>query len=513
MAANIAEVGMIEPLPVFIRAEDGKCELLAGERRFRAAQEAGLKEVPVAPQASRDRRIAFAENHHREDFDPIATARDLRALGEERELGTVKEIAAAAGKKPEWVGLHLRLLKLPEGVQEAIAAGRVSVKAERELRQVAKVSPAVAEWLCEWARRQEVTATQFAEDFHEVFLAAGRSREDGKPTMISSSRFLLSEVIPDPAQHQELAERYRAAQPLRLRRGSPDPPELLRRRRRPRRRVPGRAHRHRRRRLREQRVVHHRRRPRRRPRQARDRAGREGAPPRGRRPAGSSGRPDPSPAKDAEPEETPQARAKRLKEKAVAFNEVLWGKVLKLRTPGRRKRASLQRAKAAMLVMIASNEDLAGAGLRLVWPQLQEVEETELKNGKTRRTVTYADRAQCTAALVEKVNGGQERRGAERGRRRGACRRDPREARGPRAGQADPLVGSLLGAEGRRTSSWPATSRPCAAGRRSSDCGGGLRSAGPLLLRAGLSRSRPCTPSRPPPPGCAGLPRPAPAGP
>ncbi|HWB69770.1 MAG TPA: ParB/RepB/Spo0J family partition protein, partial [Solirubrobacterales bacterium] len=148
MAANMAEVGMIEPLPVYVR-EDGRCELLAGERRFRAAQKAGLKEVPIAPQAARDRRIAFAENHHREDLDPIATARDLQALKEERELGTVKELAEAAGKKADWVGLHLRLLKLPEGVQEAIAAGRVSVKAERELREVAKASPAIAEWLCE----------------------------------------------------------------------------------------------------------------------------------------------------------------------------------------------------------------------------------------------------------------------------------------------------------------------------------------------------------------------------
>ena len=84
---------------------------------------------------------------------------------------------------------------------------------------------------------------------------------------------------------------------------------------------------------------------------------------------------------------------------------MLWGKVLKGRTPGRRKQASLQRAKAATLVMIASNPELAGAGLRLVWPQLHEVEETPLKNGKTRTTVTYADREQCTAELVRKVMG------------------------------------------------------------------------------------------------------------
>ncbi len=276
MAANIAELGLIEPLPVFIRQEDGKCELLAGERRFRAAQKAGLKTVPIVPWPTRDRRVGFAENHHREDFDPIATARDLNALAQERELSTVKEIAKAADKKPDWVGLHLRLLKLPEGVQEAIAAGSVSAKAERQLRPIAKVSPAVAEWLCEWARRKEVTATQFVEDFHEIFVAAGRSEEKGKPTMVRGASFKLSEVVPDPDEHKALAERYGGSSAYSLRSGPDDPPRAGRRRRRPRRRLPGRAHRKRGWRLPLHRRVHHRRGTGRRPRQAGDRARREG---------------------------------------------------------------------------------------------------------------------------------------------------------------------------------------------------------------------------------------------
>ena len=402
MAANLAEVGMIEPLPVFVR-EDGRCELLAGERRFRAAQKAGLEEVPIAPQATRDRRIAFAENHHREDFDPIATARDLKALAEERELGTVKEIAAAAGKKPEWVGLHLRLLKLPEAVQEAIAAGRVSVKAERELRQVAKVSPAVAEWLCEWADRHGVSATQFAEDFHDVLVAAGRSREEGKPTMVSVNGFGLGEVLTDPDRHQELAERYRAASPYLseadpiIRPDSSDIDAARAARCLIEHTGKGGGFTSTARFITDtalavdlaERVIE---------RAEKAAAERKAAAPA---PAGDDG----SGPAAAKPSESPQAKAKRLKAKAVAFNEVLWGKVLKARTPGRRKQASLQRAKAATLVMIASNPELAGAGLRLVWPQLREVEEKQLKNGKTRTTVAYADREQCTAELLRKVMG------------------------------------------------------------------------------------------------------------
>ncbi len=64
MADSIADVGLVGPIPVYIREEDGVCEVLAGERRYRAARLAGLKKGPIAPKPTRDshrgaRRIRF----------------------------------------------------------------------------------------------------------------------------------------------------------------------------------------------------------------------------------------------------------------------------------------------------------------------------------------------------------------------------------------------------------------------------------------------------------------------
>ena len=80
----------------------------------------------------------------------------MKALAEELRLSTHRQIAEELAVSESWVSQHLRLLALPEKVQVRIAAGEVPVEAERYLREVAKVSPRVAECVCELGQAPKV---------------------------------------------------------------------------------------------------------------------------------------------------------------------------------------------------------------------------------------------------------------------------------------------------------------------------------------------------------------------
>jgi ParB family chromosome partitioning protein len=131
LAASLGKTDVVQPLTVRPNG-DGKFVVIAGHRRLAAAKLAGLEKVPVHVRSSGDAlTAALVENHHREDLDPIDTARGLKALAEELNLGTHKQIAEELAVSETWVSQHLRLLNLPEGVQAHIAAGDIPVEAER----------------------------------------------------------------------------------------------------------------------------------------------------------------------------------------------------------------------------------------------------------------------------------------------------------------------------------------------------------------------------------------------
>ena len=155
--------------------------------------------------------------------------------------------------------------------------------------------------------------------------------------------------------------------------------------------------------------LHHRRRAGRRPGGAGGRADREGGG-RARQAPGRVRAPSPT-ARDLSqtPEQAKEARrAKRQEAKQKAadarrFNEELGDSLLKRRGRASRKQHSLARAKALAAVVIADNERLAARGLRLVTPQLQDVEVKQLKSGESREKVSYADVEQCTEYLAKRV--------------------------------------------------------------------------------------------------------------
>ncbi len=135
LARSIRAHGVIQPIVVTKRAGEPGFEIVAGERRWRAAQRAGLLRVPVVvrelPRTKR-LQVALIENVQRENLNPIEEAAAYRQLAGEFGM-TQQQIAEAVGKERATVANYQRLLGLPPEVQEAVAAGRLSMGHARAL--------------------------------------------------------------------------------------------------------------------------------------------------------------------------------------------------------------------------------------------------------------------------------------------------------------------------------------------------------------------------------------------
>ena len=128
LANSIKENGIIQPINVRKRKEGGY-EIIAGERRWRAAQAAGLHEVPAIIKVISDRealQIALIENIQREDLDPIEEAESYQRLIEEFSLSQ-GEAAEKVGKERSSVANALRLLSLPLEIRDMLSAKQISV--------------------------------------------------------------------------------------------------------------------------------------------------------------------------------------------------------------------------------------------------------------------------------------------------------------------------------------------------------------------------------------------------
>ena len=134
LAASIKEVGVLQPILVR-EAGAGEYELIAGERRWRAARRAGLQTMPVLVQAASDVHSleqALVENLHREDLNPLEEAAAYQQLVDAFDY-THEQVAARVGKSRTAVTNTLRLLQLPAGVQRALADGAMTAGHARAL--------------------------------------------------------------------------------------------------------------------------------------------------------------------------------------------------------------------------------------------------------------------------------------------------------------------------------------------------------------------------------------------
>ena len=134
LAASIAENGLLQPILVR-EYGDGRYQIIAGERRFRASKLAGLTEIPAIIMERDDKKvaeIALIENVQREDLNPIEEALGYRALATEYDM-TQEEISLKVGKSRSAITNTLRLLDLPDVILPLVASGDLSAGHARTL--------------------------------------------------------------------------------------------------------------------------------------------------------------------------------------------------------------------------------------------------------------------------------------------------------------------------------------------------------------------------------------------
>lgn len=148
LAESIRDNGIIQPILVR-KVEEGKYQIVAGERRYKAAKMAGLGEVPVVVKEIEDYKVtelALIENLQREDLNPIEEAASFLMLIEKYDL-TQDEVSKRVGRSRSAITNSIRLLNLPREVIKEIEMGRLSsgqarallsIKNEEELKDMAK---------------------------------------------------------------------------------------------------------------------------------------------------------------------------------------------------------------------------------------------------------------------------------------------------------------------------------------------------------------------------------------
>lgn len=137
LAISIKEIGIIQPLTLR-KVGDDRYQLIAGERRFRAAKIAGLKSIPAYVRTADDDtmlEMALVENIQREDLDPVEVAISYQRLIEECKL-TQESLSDRVGKKRSTISNYLRLLKLPAEIQLGLVEKQISMGHARAIISV-----------------------------------------------------------------------------------------------------------------------------------------------------------------------------------------------------------------------------------------------------------------------------------------------------------------------------------------------------------------------------------------
>jgi len=156
---SISNHGILQP--IVVRKLDGRYQIISGERRWRAARLAGLERIPaVLREVVSDNEmleLALVENVQRRDLDPLERARGFKALMEG--LGITQEaVAIKVGLKRATVANHMRLLELPEKVQQAVGKGLLSMGHARALLGLS--TPEQIEGLMEQCVRKDLSVRE-----------------------------------------------------------------------------------------------------------------------------------------------------------------------------------------------------------------------------------------------------------------------------------------------------------------------------------------------------------------
>ena len=167
LTASIRSLGLIQPITVR-KTDDGKYQIISGERRFRACKAAGMDMIPAYIRAASDQsmlEMAIVENIQREDLDPIEVALGYRRLIEECNL-TQEQMASRIGKKRASVTNYLRLLKLPAKVQHDLKVGLLSVGHAKVILGVE--DPQLQEDLCDMTVKGGLSGRQLEDKVRKL---------------------------------------------------------------------------------------------------------------------------------------------------------------------------------------------------------------------------------------------------------------------------------------------------------------------------------------------------------
>lgn len=182
LADSIRLHGVLQPLLVRPMA-DGKYELIAGERRWRASRIAGLARVPVVVRSSDSRgslELALIENLQREDIGPLESARAYRRLIDEFDL-TQEQVAERVGKSRVAVANTVRLLRLPPRVLDALDKGQITEAHARPLLTLEDPAGQLA--LFDQIMQQGMTS----KDVERVVKASGQKKARKPKTVVDAS--------------------------------------------------------------------------------------------------------------------------------------------------------------------------------------------------------------------------------------------------------------------------------------------------------------------------------------
>ena len=177
LAESIKTLGLIQPITVR-RKEDGRYQIISGERRFRACRLAGMDMIPAYIRDTNDQgmlEMAIVENIQRENLDPIEIAMSYQRLIDECRL-TQEQMAIRVGKKRASVTNYLRLLKLPAKIQHDLKVGLLSVGHAKVLLGVE--DPQMQEYLCDLVIKEGMSVRQLEEKIKKLTAAKPVTAED-----------------------------------------------------------------------------------------------------------------------------------------------------------------------------------------------------------------------------------------------------------------------------------------------------------------------------------------------
>jgi ParB family chromosome partitioning protein len=190
LSDSIKTVGIIHPPTVRVTEVEGVYEIISGERRYRASILAGLKEIPVVVRQTQDAisaQAALIENIQRVDLNPLEIAKAFKSLMQEFNLNQ-EQLAQRVGKKRSTVSNYLRLLNLPQKIQDALIKNLVSMGHAKAILSVESIDKQI--YLYDLILRDNLSVRATEEKAQAISSKAKKN----KPLTYSTRDFYLEQL-------------------------------------------------------------------------------------------------------------------------------------------------------------------------------------------------------------------------------------------------------------------------------------------------------------------------------